>query len=81
MMLTLCVNRPYPKLDDLLQFIRTQTGFIRVCVISMERSPRELVDSLGKTLNTTYPMLHMNVLLMLILVDNTLRKRWNQEEN
>lgn len=57
-MVTLCVNRPYPTLSDLLKFIREQNGFIRLLVISMERSPKELVESLQET-NSQNPV-HMN---------------------
>lgn len=45
LVVTLCVNRPYPKLDALLSFMRDQFGFIRVIIISTERSPKDLVQS------------------------------------
>lgn len=51
LMVTICVNRPYPDLGDLLSFIREQCGFIRVLVISMERSPKELTISLREEQN------------------------------
>lgn len=47
-MVTICLTRPYPTLNELLKYIREQTGFIRLVVISMERSPKELIETLSK---------------------------------
>lgn len=46
LMVTLCVCRPYPNISDLLRFMREQIGFIRVIVISLERSPKEMMREL-----------------------------------
>lgn len=54
LVVTLCLNPPYPHLKDILSFIRAQHGFIRLCVLSMERSPKELLDSLGKKVETRF---------------------------
>jgi len=58
LMVTLCLSRPYPTLNDLLRFMREQYGFIRMVVISMERSPKELVESLAK--NDANPSLKLD---------------------
>eukprot|EP01114_Cavostelium_apophysatum_P006730 TRINITY_DN18172_c0_g1_i1.p1 TRINITY_DN18172_c0_g1~~TRINITY_DN18172_c0_g1_i1.p1 ORF type:complete len:331 (-),score=47.96 TRINITY_DN18172_c0_g1_i1:458-1378(-) len=66
LMVTLCLSRPYPSLNDLLRFIREQHGFIRLVVISMERSPKEIVETLPKSkgdpnskLDKKEPLLHV----------------------
>lgn len=46
LVVTLCVNSPFPQLSDLLSFIRNQYGFIRVLIVSLERSPKEIVQSI-----------------------------------
>eukprot|EP01119_Soliformovum_irregulare_P025878 TRINITY_DN9697_c0_g1_i2.p1 TRINITY_DN9697_c0_g1~~TRINITY_DN9697_c0_g1_i2.p1 ORF type:complete len:329 (-),score=54.43 TRINITY_DN9697_c0_g1_i2:6-905(-) len=51
MMVTVSLNRPYPSLKSLMRFIREQVGFIRVFVISMERSPKQLLHSLSQKLS------------------------------
>jgi len=46
LMVTLCLNRPFPNLKQLLEFIREQHGFIRILILSTERSPKEIVSCL-----------------------------------
>eukprot|EP01116_Phalansterium_solitarium_P001763 TRINITY_DN11581_c0_g1_i1.p1 TRINITY_DN11581_c0_g1~~TRINITY_DN11581_c0_g1_i1.p1 ORF type:complete len:422 (+),score=103.88 TRINITY_DN11581_c0_g1_i1:59-1324(+) len=48
LMVTLCISRPYADLTQLLNFMRDQCGFIRLILISMERSPNDLLSSLLK---------------------------------
>jgi hypothetical protein len=46
LMVTLSVCRPYPSLSEIIKFMRNQYGFIRLIVISMERSLKELANCL-----------------------------------
>ena len=46
-MLTLVVDRPLPKLDAIISELRSQRGFLRVLVISSERSPNDIAAALG----------------------------------
>lgn len=46
LMVTFCVCKPYPNLKRIISFVRQEIGFIRLVVLSMERSPKYLIDSL-----------------------------------
>lgn len=46
LMVTFCVSKPFPNLQQILSFVRQEIGFIRLIVISMERSPKTMIDSL-----------------------------------
>jgi hypothetical protein len=48
MMMTLVVSKPFPNLSNILAFVREQYGFIRLLVLSFERSPKELIEDLQK---------------------------------
>lgn len=53
MIATFCINKPYPNLTAILSYLRDLYGFVRMIIISMERSPKELLESL-QNLNNPY---------------------------
>lgn len=43
------ISNPIPDLSSILAFLRVQRGFIRFVELSLERSPREILDSVNQT--------------------------------
>ena len=53
LVVTLLIERPFPRLDSILQFLRRQTGFVRFIVLSLQRSPGELIKSMEERLTAS----------------------------
>ena len=51
LVVTLLIERPFPRLDSLLAFLRKQSGFVRFVILSLQRSPGELVKSMEERLS------------------------------
>eukprot|EP01087_Luapelamoeba_hula_P012798 TRINITY_DN3610_c1_g3_i1.p1 TRINITY_DN3610_c1_g3~~TRINITY_DN3610_c1_g3_i1.p1 ORF type:complete len:677 (-),score=102.42 TRINITY_DN3610_c1_g3_i1:39-1796(-) len=45
LVLTISINRPFPRLNELLQLVRQNAGLIRVVTLSLERPPKEILSS------------------------------------
>ena len=45
-LLYVVVDKPYPKLDNLFEFIFSQKGLLRLVIFRSERSPRKIVENL-----------------------------------
>jgi hypothetical protein len=49
MVVTISLELPLPNISELLAFIRQQRGFIKLIEFSLERSPRQIMDSIARS--------------------------------
>eukprot|EP00698_Gefionella_okellyi_P013133 TRINITY_DN3582_c0_g1_i1.p1 TRINITY_DN3582_c0_g1~~TRINITY_DN3582_c0_g1_i1.p1 ORF type:complete len:509 (-),score=102.28 TRINITY_DN3582_c0_g1_i1:437-1963(-) len=44
---TLSLERPFPRLDSILQLLRSEHGYVKFIQLSLERSPKKIIQSLA----------------------------------